>query len=134
MKKSDLKNIIKECVREVIFEEGMLAGIVSEVVQGMGAPVIQEQQVRRQPQTTKTSQMAETKKRVLDAMGTNSYDDLKGRFKNPELFEGTQPIQENKGKGALSGIAPNDPGVDITNIPGFGSWSSVATATRKQKK
>ena len=31
MKKSELKNIIKECVREVIFEEGMLSGIVSEV-------------------------------------------------------------------------------------------------------
>jgi hypothetical protein len=64
-------------------------------------------------------------------MGNNSYEDIKGRFKNPELFEGTQPIQEGNGKGALSGIAPNDPGVDITNIPGFGSWSNVASATRK---
>ena len=132
MKKSDLKNIIKECVREVIFEEGMLAGIVSEVVQGMGGPIIQEQQRSQpQPQNRKSSQIAETKKRVLDAMGGNSYENLKGRFKNPELFEGTQPIQESKGKGALSGVAPNDPGVDITNIPGFGSWSNVAAATRK---
>ena len=129
MKKSDLKNIIKECVREVILEEGMLAGIVSEVVRGMGTPVIQERQQVRQPQPS--AHLAETKRKVLDAMGTNSYDDLKGRFKNPELFEGTQPIQEGNGKGALSGIAPNDPGVDITNIPGFGSWSSVAAATRK---
>ena len=132
MKKSDLKNIIKECVREVIFEEGMLAGIVSEVVQGMGGPIIQEQQRSQpQPQNRKSSQIAETKKRVLDAMGGNSYENLKDRFKNPELFEGTQPIQESNGKGALSGVAPNDPGVDITNIPGFGSWSNVAAATRK---
>lgn len=129
MKKSDLKNIIKECVREVILEEGILAGIVSEVVQGLGRPVIQEKQQARQPQPS--AHLAETKRKVLEAMGTNSYGDLKGKFKNPELFEGTQPIQESNGKGALSGVAPNDPGVDITNIPGFGSWSSVAAATRK---
>ena len=75
--------------------------------------------------------MAQTKKQILDAMGQNSYQDVKQRFANPELFEGTQPIQESSGKGALAGIAPNDSGVDISNIPGFGSWSSVASATRK---
>ena len=132
MKKSDLKKIIKECVREVILEEGMLSGIVSEVVLGMGGPVIQErQQIQSQQRPKASAQIAETKKRVLDAMGNNSYENLKNRFKNPELFEGTQPIQEGNGKGALSGVAPNDPGVDISSIPGFGSWSSVASATRK---
>jgi hypothetical protein len=134
MKKSELKNIIKECVREVIFEEGMLSGIVSEVVQGMGAPsLIQEQS---QPHRQKTSppakqQLAETKRQILNAMGKNSYEDVKKRFANPELFEGTTPIKDSGGQGALSGVAPGDPGVDISNIPGFGSWSSVATATRK---
>ena len=132
MKKSDLKNIIKECVREVILEEGMLSGIVSEVVQGMGGPVMQE---RRQPEARQSPapspQLTETKKKVLDALGNNSYEGLKSKFKNPELFEGTRPIQESNGRGALSGVQPGDPGVDITNIPGFGSWSSVAAATRK---
>ncbi len=132
MKKSDLKKIIKECVREVILEDGMLSGIVSEVVQGMSGPVIKEaQQVKRPQASPASAHLAETKKKVLSAMGTTSYEGLKDKFKNPELFEGTQPIRENKGQGALSGIAPNDPGVDITNIPGFGSWSNVATATRK---
>jgi hypothetical protein len=132
MKKSELKNIIKECVREVIFEEGMLAGVVSEVVQGMGGAVIKEgQKAQRPPATPASAHLAETKRKVLSAMGTTSYEGLKDKFKNPELFEGTQPIRESKGQGALSGIAPNDPGVDITNIPGFGSWSNVASATRK---
>tara|TARA_R110002110_G_scaffold63158_18_gene175818 strand:- start:1787 stop:2185 length:399 start_codon:yes stop_codon:yes gene_type:complete len=132
MKKTDLKNIIKECVREVILEEGMLSGIVSEVVHGLGNPIIQErQQTQRQQTAQAPSQRAVTKKKVLEAMGANSYDNLKNKFKNPELFEGTQPIQEGNGKGALSGVASSDPGVDITNIPGFGSWSNVASATRK---
>ena len=44
MKKSELKNIIKECIREVIFEDGMLTKIVAEVAQGMsiGQTVVQE--------------------------------------------------------------------------------------------
>ena len=130
MKKAELKNIIKECVREVIFEEGMLAGVVSEVVQGLGKPMIQETARPASP-SPKSKQIAETKRKVLDAMGTNSYESVKKKFANPELFEGTQPIQEGNGKGALSGVAPNDPGVDISNIPGFGSWSNVASATRK---
>ena len=132
MKKSELKNIIKECVREVIFEEGMLSGIVSEVVQGMGTATL-VQEARRQPAPQANQRMAENKKQVLDAIGRNSYEDVKKKFSNPELFEGTRPIVESKGGkgGALSGVAPNDPGVDISSIPGFGSWSSVAAATRK---
>ena len=130
MKKSELKNIIKECVREVILEEGVLSGIVSEVVQGLGAaPVIQEAKTTNR--RTPSRKLAETKKQMLDAIGTNSYQDLKNKFSNPELFQGTRPIVESKGQDALSGVAPNDPGVDISNIPGFGSWSSVAAATRK---
>lgn len=132
MKKSELKNIIKECVREVIFEEGMLSGIVSEVVQGMGTATL-VQEARRQPAPQANQRMAENKKQVLDAIGKNSYEDVKKKFSNPELFEGTRPIVESKGGkgGALSGVAPNDPGVDISSIPGFGSWSNVAAATRK---
>lgn len=132
MKKSELKNIIKECVREVIFEEGMLSGIISEVVQGMsGTTLVQER--RTQPTPQPSQRLAETKQQVLNAVASNSYDDIKKKFSNPELFEGTRPIVENKGGkgGALSGVAPNDPGVDISSIPGFGSWSSVAAATRK---
>lgn len=134
MKKSELKNIIKECVREVIFEDGMLSGIVSEVVQGLGtAPLIQEvlKPQQREPSQLAKQQSAAAKKKVLDAVGKTSYEDIKKRFTNPEFFEGTRPIQEGNSKTALAGTAPGDAGVDITNIPGFGNWSSVATATRK---
>ena len=132
MKKSELKNIIKECVREVIFEEGMLSGIVSEVVQGMGTATL-VQEARRQPAPQVNQRMAENKQQVLNAVAANSYEDIKKKFSNPELFEGTKPIVEAKGSkgGALTGVATNDPGVDISSIPGFGSWSSVAAATRK---
>ena len=32
MKKSELKNIIKDCIKEVIFEEGVLSSVIMEVM------------------------------------------------------------------------------------------------------
>jgi len=131
MKKSELKNIIKECVREVIFEEGVLANIVTEVAQGLGASqIVQERQVASTRQGS-SQQIKATRKKMLDAVAANSYESVKNKFANPELFEGTKPLTESSGKGALAGTDPNDAGVDISNIPGFGNWSSVASATRK---
>ena len=38
--KKALKPVIVECVREALYEEGVLSSIISEVVQGLGANVI----------------------------------------------------------------------------------------------
>ena len=132
MKKSELKNIIKECVKEVIFEEGVLSGLITEVSQGLIAtnntkPVVQEQ-IRKAPE--KSLQFKQSKRRVLDAIGSSGYEDVKSKFSNPQLFEGTTPIPES-GKGPLGSVAPGDPGVDISNIPGLGSWAAVAKRQRK---
>ena len=134
MKKSELKNIIKECVKEVIFEEGVLSGIITEVAQGLqGASLVQENKIpQRQAQHNNMSeQMSETKKQVLSAIGNSGYEEAKKKFSNPQLFEGTTPLPSGNGKGPLSGIPPGDPGVDISNIPGMGSWGHVANAGRK---
>ena len=136
MKKSELKKIIKECVKEVIFEDGTLSGIISEVVQGLGtANLVQEQRrpaVSTEAEAQAQAKLNETRKQMRDAIGANSYEDVKQRFANPEMFEGTKPLAESKGQGgALSGIDPGDAGVDISNIPGFGKWGAVASATRK---
>ena len=123
MKKTELKNIIKECVKEVIFEEGVLSGIITEVAKGIttSAP-LQESRAITAPVRSPPS---EDRKKVLDAIGGRSYEDAKKLMPNPELFEGTQPIREN-GKGhALAGTSPGDAGVDISTIPGFGSWDSL---------
>ena len=123
MKKSELKNIIKECVKEVIFEEGVLSNIITEVAQGLqSAPVISES---RMPTPRSVTSPSVAKKEVLAAVAKNSFDEAKKKFSNPELFEGTQPIQESGGRGALAGVASGDSGVDISSIPGFGNWGSV---------
>ena len=47
MKKTELKEIIKplvkECIQEVLIEEGLLSNVVSEVVKGLGTQSIVEQ-------------------------------------------------------------------------------------------
>ena len=35
MKRSELKSIVKECVKEVLFEEGVLSSLVAEVAFGI---------------------------------------------------------------------------------------------------
>ena len=128
MKKSELKNIIKECVKDVIFEEGVLSGIISEVAQGLqGASLVQESTPPPKPQRQNVS---EAKKQVLSAIGNNGYDHVKQKFSNPELFEGTTPIPGDS-KGPLAGVAGGDPGVDISNLPGMGKWGAVASGIRK---
>jgi hypothetical protein len=132
MKKSELKNIIKECVKEVIFEEGVLSGIITEVTRGLGVSVITEgQQVQRSAAPSSATRSSDLRRQVLESAKGDNYENAKKRFANPELFEGTQPITESKGQTPLSGIAPSDPGINIANLPGFGTWSQIATSGRK---
>ena len=126
MKKSELKNIIKECVKEVIFEEGVLSGIIAEVATGLSSTQLVERTARPSRPAQRSPESQAARNRVMAEVGNNSYADIKQKFKNPELFEGTEPIPEGKGQGALSGISPGDSGLDISSIPGFGSWGAIA--------
>jgi|TARA_R110000765_G_scaffold273515_1_gene372253 hypothetical protein len=136
MKKSELKQVlrplIKECIKEVIFEEGILSNIVSEVAHGLGgntlvaskqhvtSPVQQDEQEQHEQETAR-QKIQETRKRMLDAIGSDSYNGI-------DLFEGTAPApQESNPSAALSGIDPKDAGVDINKIFGGASknWSHM---------
>ena len=125
MKKSELKNIIKECVKEVIFEEGVLSGIITEVVGGLSAAT---PLTENKPKVPKTSNLDRQKIReaLMGQSPSQNYDEAKQRFQDPGLFEGTNPIPNSNGHNPMSGVSPNDQGVDISNIPGFGNWGNVA--------
>ena len=133
MKKSELKNIIKECVKEVIFEEGVLSGIITEVAQGLqGSAILQEARPQRQaaPLPSPVRKIEDAKRKRLAAIGGDAYADIKKRFSTPEAFEGTQPLRESTGKGALSGVDPRDPGIDLSQIPGMSNWAAVAVGKK----
>ena len=130
--KQALKPLIKQCIKEVIFEEGILSNIVSEVAQGLGGntlvepkqrviQVTEQKEQEQHEQEMARQKIQETRKRMLDAIGSDSYNGI-------DLFEGTAPApQESNPSAALSGIDPKDAGVDINKIFGGASknWSHM---------
>jgi len=128
--KQMLKPLIKECIKEVIFEEGTLSTIISEVVQGVGQPIVETKQKfpkKQQPQYETDDQararLNEQRKKMMDSIGSDAYNGV-------NLFEGTTPAptENQSGQGALSGVDPRDPGVDISKVMGKSSmiWSKMA--------
>ena len=124
MKKNELKQIlkplIKECIKECIFEEGVLSGIVTEVVRGMETQRIvtegitikknEDDEKQRLAEEEYERQRQEKIKKLNESVsfGTSKID----------IFEGTQPVAESAAPSPLSGVAPNDSGVNIDGLMG----------------
>jgi len=135
MKRAELKKIlkplIKECIKEVIFEDGTLSTIISEVLKGTSTQQVVYES--KKPQSLETDQQAtqrrrqhlqENKRKMLDSIG-------KGAFNGVNLFEGTTPMSTQStstphGSQALDGVAPNDPGVDLSVFGTTGMWKKLA--------
>ena len=126
MKRSELKTIIKECVKEILFEEGVLSNLVAEVAFGItsaqgqiletqepkAAPKV-TQELKREQQERKRKQLLETKKKMLNAIGGD---------KMAKIFEGTHPLPNSdnaNSQSPLAGKSPSDAGVDISGLFGL---------------
>ena len=128
MKKSELKSIIKECVKEILFEEGVLSNLVAEVAFGIAkaqAPIVETrqstpqvnvasmQEAREQEEEARRKKLLETKRKMLNAMGSS---------KMANVFEGTEPLKQGgspsatSAHGPMANRDPNDAGVDISGL------------------
>ena len=137
MKKSALKKIIKECVKEILFEEGVLSSLVAEVAvgitkaQGIVVETKQPQQntaalqeAKEEEAETRRKKLLETKRKMLDAIGNQ---------KMANVFEGTEPLREGgtpgrtSPHGPMSGRDPGDAGVDISGLFGLAGqkWNAL---------
>ena len=115
MKKAELKKlikpIIKECINEMLLEEGLLRSVVSQVTEGMNTSSPVTEQVKTEPS------YAEVKKKtnkVIEAMKNKTIG-------GTSIFEGTTPAPAQSsaaGRAAnpMSHVDPRDPGVDISKI------------------
>ena len=144
MKKSELKKvlmpIIKECIREAIFEEGVLSGIITEVAQGLSSnsqPQNIQVQTKTENITNRTpkprsgavieaqKQLNEVKNQLSKATG------LMGVFENTTPMASSPPpspsADGNSTKyGALRDKDPHDPGVNIDGLLKMtGGWSHL---------
>ena len=143
MNKTELKKmlrpLIKECIKEVIFEEGTLSTIISEVMIGTSQhqqPLMQENKQRVQLESDEQAnrrlqERAEAEKQrrkaLLDSIGHGAYNGV-------DLFEGTTPLSNRNsgtsttpyGSKALDGVDPHDAGVDISKFSSTGVWKKLA--------
>ena len=132
MKKSDLKKLIKplvkECIHEVLLEEGLLSNVVLEVAKGLNtAPVITEQVEQAPAPKPRKRDYSADRRKLMDAIGNDAYNGV-------NLFEGTTPApaQQEQTAGSVDMGDPNDAGVDIGSILGHSSkiWESMNKGKR----
>ena len=142
MKKNQLKQlikpIVKECIQEVLIEEGLLTEVVSQVTAGLTKQPI----VENKPKKTKDNlfnedlqmqrksreankKLQEHRRKLLDSIGQGAYNGV-------DLFEGTEPMRESASPGASNrpnvlGEDPTDAGVDISSIMGNAGkiWQAI---------
>ena len=139
MKKNQLKEtlrpIVKECINEILLEEGMLSTIISEVVKGtsQSQPIIEQrkkvapkQMQNRVITSDKQLKALEQRKKMLDAIGKDAYNGVNIFEGTEALSRGGDPSNEVAASGPLAGQDPRDPGVDIsTFMASSGIWKKV---------
>jgi len=134
MKKSDLKQLIKplvkECIHEVLIEEGLLSNVVSEVAKGLqgnlvvetqrAAPARENSQMVRKTRETNVK-LQEHRRKMMDSVGRDAYNGV-------NVFENVEPIQHSEPQAGSSDLGnPNDSGVDISALMGDASkiWQAM---------
>jgi hypothetical protein len=139
--KTALKPLIKECIKEVIFEEGVLSSVIKEVVSGTSAQVVTESSqstpARTQTQRIRAGRpdpaaaLAERKKKLMDSIGADAFNGI-------NIFEGTSlPVKGRSVEGKhipdVLGDDPSDAGVDISNLFASSghSWDILSKGNKK---
>ena len=131
MKKTELKKalkpLIKEAVREVILEEGMLSNIVTEVARGLSNQRLVAEGITVTPSVEPSQEDLEEKARRMEAQRQEKIRRLNESSKFGDVFKGTKEIVTESGQGALAGVASGDKGVDISGIEALasGKWKAL---------
>ena len=129
--KQALKPLIKEAVKEVLFEEGVLSGIITEVAKGMSNQrIVAEGLTIESKSNTPDPKELERKAEALEAQRQEKIKRLneKMSFGGVDVFEGTKEIiPEGNQHSALAGTDPSDSGVDISGIMKIanGKWKHL---------
>ena len=97
--KKVLKPLIKECIKEVMFEDGTLSSIIAEVMKGTqqapAQPIVEQRQYQQPQARLETDEeakarLAAKRKTLMDSIGNSAYNGV-------NLFEGTTPAPAEAG-------------------------------------
>lgn len=131
-----IKPVVKECIQEVLIEEGLLTEVVSQVTAGMTRqPIVENKkskdnlfnedlQMKRKSREA-NKKLQEHRRKLLDAIGGDAYNGV-------DLFEGTEPMKQagtpgESHKPNILGDDPSDAGVDISSLMGNAGkiWQAI---------
>jgi hypothetical protein len=130
-----LKPLIKECIKEVIFEEGVLSNLIKEVALGIGSQQTIVETKVQEPEHDFSRQRVELQEEAQQAMRDRKRkleESLGGGFEG--IFDNVDPIKSAGSPGQktsnspLSNYAPDDAGVDISGIMALGggkNWKNM---------
>lgn len=134
MKKSDLKQLIKplvkECIHEVLLEEGLLSNVVAEVTKGLQGNLVVEtaasirrddSEIIRKKTAETNAKLEEHRRRMADSIGREAYNGV-------NVFEGVEPMQHSEPQAGAPDLGnPSDAGVDISSLMGDASkiWQAM---------
>ena len=93
-----IKPVVKECIQEVLIEEGLLTEVVSQVAAGMSKqPIVENKKskdnlfnedLQMKRKTREVNQkLQEHRKKLLDSIGQDAYNGV-------DLSEGTEPMKQ----------------------------------------
>jgi hypothetical protein len=124
--KKILKPLIKQTIKEVLFEEGVLSNIVSEVVTGMGAKRVVAEVAPTKASNGPTQEEISRREEEAEAARQLRIKKLNEAAKI-NVFEGTTPVPETAAPSPLQGMSSNDSGVDISGILNLanGKWKKL---------
>jgi len=125
-------------------EDGLISGIIAEVVKGMsaGQSIVEEKAPRPDPAfermqrnaftETQAVKLQEHRSKLMSAIGGEGFNGV-------NLFEGTTPtpseMSPTQQSSPLAGHAPTDAGIDIDNL--FGTvavnWNAHMTEMKNGK-
>jgi hypothetical protein len=133
-----IKPIIKECIHEVIIEEGILTKVVAEVAKGMGNVIVEakqpevpsepERNVNQEAIELQKKRLQERRERLVSSVGNDAYK---------HVFEGIEPMTEQQSpqaqSRALADVPAGDAGIDISGIVSMGGkhWKTLAHTKKR---
>ena len=139
MKKQEIKKLLKpiveECIKEAIFEEGVLSGLIKEVMSGLSnqQPIVENTKPQQDFSRQRNVELQQEAKSRLEERKKQLEQTLGGKFKG--VFENVDPISkagspssEGASSSPLSSYAPGDEWVDISGImaiAGGNNWKNM---------
>ena len=125
MTKKDLKSIIKECIREIVFEENFLSPLISEIAAGVSSSRQTINEVKTN--TSKPSQepnynkISQARKSLLDGIGNSVLGGV-------DVFKDVSAQRVNEKR--------DEPGISIKNlekIPGLTNAANIVKALKSRR-